>query len=72
MFPLNRFVGFVECSVDSIRISCIDVVPGCSYVPYIDGLVQERRYSIAKALELCHLGTNPSTCSGSVHGYRCL
>ena len=32
---------------------------------YIDGLVQERRNSIANALELCLSCTNPSICDKS-------
>ena len=38
---------------------------------YIDGLMQERRKSIANALKLCLSCTNPSTCKLSVYYLDC-
>ena len=51
----------------SVSSDCVLCVANCNY-RYIDGFVQERRNSIANALELRLSCTNPSICIPSLFG----
>ena len=59
----TQIINFAECTR---TMTCVENLKYIYIYIYLDGLVQERRNSIANALELRLSCTNPSLCSLSV------